>query len=332
MLKGRSRNQPVIIVVLPALILFSTMLSSSILSPAAADGIMPDRFVSDAVYFLAEDAGGPVRLVLNFSRGTSDIEGHQYAAECTGHLLRDGMWDHLGPGSYECPETTLAVIPNGPNFSVSRAADPPVFTVTFTSRSHKFRLEIERMDSLFDMSQNPEYRARYAAGPASLLIGSDTIPGRALHRQHDFTGYNRLARNTRGYFPGRHDFAVLSGTAGEWFIFSTDPVQQRDADGRVNANFAAATLPGGLGEVVTDSVYTQWAEVDDTLHAGKPVPQVWKTFVAKRKWKANYRDVSHFFYFTGFGLFAVEGTVEFADSTYQVTGIVEHIHARDTPR
>jgi len=100
----------------------------------------------------------------------------------------------------------------------------------------------------------------------------------------------------------------------------------------VNANFAAFASPEGRREFVLDSVYTRWAEVDDTLHPGKPVPRVWQTFVGKRKWKANYRDVNHFFYFTGFGMFAVEGTVEFGDSTYQVTGIVEHIHARDTPR
>jgi len=332
MLKDRSRNQPLLIVPFLAIIVLFAVFTSRPPSPAAADGYLPDRFVSDAVYFLAEDAGEPVRMVLNFSRGTSDIEGHHYAAECTGHLLRNGTWDHLGPGSYDCPETTLAVIPQGPNFSATRSAAAPVFTVAFADRGHDFRLEIERLDSLFDASQNPEYQARYAAGPATLFIRQDTIFGRALHRHHDFTGYNRLARNTQGYFPGRADFAVLSGTNGEWFIFSTDPVQRRDADVRVNSNFAAAAPVGGPCKLVIDSVYTQWADVDDTLHPGKPVPLVWKTFVAKRKWKADYRDVSHFFYFTGFGLFAVEGTVEFADSTYQVTGIVEHIHARDTPR
>ncbi len=292
----------------------------------------PDRYAENKLIFIGELEDQPVFLVLTFSRGTSERDGHAYAAECTGHLFRRGRWLHIGPGGYPAPETTLAVIPSGPGFAVSQAANPPIFSVDFKKRMHPVRLVVDRLDYLHGDTTDADYRLIYRVGIGRLGLDTDTIAGTILCRDIDFTGYNRLAGNTYGYFPGKYELAVLTASDGSVFVLSTDPVSARDPDNRVQANFAACYLVDGGAEIIFDSLATRWPAVDDTLYPGKPLPSRWVTTVEGGKWQAEYDDIGHFFYFTGFGIFGVQGIMRCHDTTYQVSGVVEHIHARDGSR
>ena len=317
----------------PCILLTLTLLAlQGISSLAQGQSPAPDRYVSDMIILIGDVNNDPVRLVLTFSRGTTDRDTHTYAAECTGHVLVDSNWMHLGPGRYSCPETTLSAIPPSDILHIRQSTEPPVFLVDFNDRMRPFRLRIDCLDFIADVTKEPNYQVQYDTGPATLFLDKDTLTGTAIHCRQDFTGYNRLAGNTRGYFPGRHEFAALAGSDGSVFLFSSDPVACFDTDTRVRTDFAACRTADGETKVVFDSAHTLWPISSDSLYPGKPIPREWITQVEGQRWQAHYADRGHFFYFTGFGIFAVEGNVLFRDTTYEVLGVVEHIHARNEPR
>ena len=198
---------------------------------------------------------------------------------------------------------------------------------TNISRSVVYYYKGEQCQTLNWVFQAGEYQSGIVRGKIYLAYA-----GTILCRDIDFTGYNRLAGNTSGYFPGKYELAVLAASDGSVFVLSTDPVSARDPENRVQANFAACYLVDGGAGIIFDSLATRWPAVDDTLYPGKPLPSQWVTTVEGGKWQAEYDDIGHFFYFTGFGIFGVEGTMRYKDTTYQVLGVVEHIHARDDPR
>ncbi|MFC1476238.1 hypothetical protein ACFLQW_04480 [Candidatus Zixiibacteriota bacterium] len=292
----------------------------------------PDKYAEDKLIFIGEHDDQPVFLVLTFSRGIAKRDSQIYAAECTGHLFRRGSWTHIGSGGYAAPETTLAAIPSGSGFVVRQSIHPPVFLADFAGHRLPFRITVDSLAYLHGDTVDTDYRISYRRGAGTLTRQADTITGMFFSREMDFTGYNRLAGNTSGYFPGKYEQAVLAAADGSVFILSTDPVAARDPENRVNANFAVGYLTTGDTAIIFDHLETHWPVVNDTLHSGKPLPLRWVTAVESGKWRAEYDDIGHFFYFTGFGIFGVEGTMRVDDTTYQVLGVVEHIHARDKPQ
>jgi hypothetical protein len=301
-------------------------------TPVLAASPKADRYVEDKFIFAGKSGEQPVLLVLTISRGTSDREGHKYTTECTGHIFRRDGWLHIGPGLYEWPETSLVIIPSGPGFTVDRSGTSAGYDIEVHDRIPAVQLRTGQLRPLYSDTADADYCQHYTVGQATAIVGTDTISGNVFQRRLDLAGYNRLAGNTGGYFPGLAELTFLTGDSGLTFVFVTDQVIPLDAGNRLRTNFAIAHLPRSDTVLVCDSLITQWPEVDDTSHPGKPVPQRWRTEVGGGSWSAEYRDRGHFFYFTGFGVFGVKGTVQFADSLYQVIGVVEHIHARDNPR
>jgi len=300
--------------------------------PFSKTGPPEDRFVEDKFVFIGKREKELVAAVLCFSRGTTDLEDHIYAVECTGHLFRHEQWLHLGPGRYEWPETTLMAIPDGPGFTVHQTTDPPAFDINMQQRTPATRLIINGLQQLFSDTSDAAYRQFHESGAATIIIGTDTTQGAVFHRRLVFTGYNRLANNATGYFPGRLEAAYLSGEDSSLFLFSADPVAAREIENRLITNFAAWQIPGKGTHALYTMPVIQCPVVDDTTYPGKPIPARWVSAIDDGKWIAEYADIGHFFYFTGFGIFAVEGTVHTDDTMRQVIGVVEHVHARDAPR
>lgn len=252
--------------------LFSTLFGDAATLPGECS---PDRYVEDRLVFIGNHGDQPVLLVLTFSRGTAQRDSQIYATECTGHLFRRERWTHLGPGSYAAPETALALIPSGPDFTTRQGDDSPILIADFENQRRPMRLTVNSRQYFYCDTADTEYQSRYGAGSGTLGLDADTIAGTILSRHIDFTGYNRLAGNTNGYFPGKYEQAVLAAAGGALFVLSVDPVANRDTGNRVNFNFAAVYLADGGSEIITDSLTTRWAAVDDTLYPGKPIPSRW---------------------------------------------------------
>ncbi|MFP4498013.1 MAG: hypothetical protein ACLFQV_07350 [Vulcanimicrobiota bacterium] len=290
----------------------------------------PDRFVKDRFIFVGEFQKKPIITTVEFSRGYTEKVRNRYSAKFRGHFLFAGKWHQLKNCVFEeSAELNSEKLKKTPEFEPCILVwdeEQKKGAINYDREEISFLLQFKDLTILDNEGPRDCFKIQTGTAQAFLLFQGKNIPGKLFYQRFDLKDYNPFVNNFNHLKrKNLQQFFLVSASGNAYIIW-------KELEGsKIRGQWICHDKFITLVEQGKPLVSSRRLDLEILATRSENNPESkFRTYPVAWKINKSFSEIGEldfllrsedYFYWFGYGLFSVEGTV----NNEKVFGLAEVI-------